>query len=196
MQCHNCSKNAMYTVGPNKFPVCLDCYSRIVANDQAQQEFAARFMNFLKGTMDAQVGVHGVTPRIELGARPIVHTGEVNLNNIRVSGGTIGVLNTGTIQNLDNKLTTLSRVNDSATMSIKNLSNAIIESNDLSDEQKKQVIELLDSITDEILAPKTNRKPTVAKALWGSLREILSNASSLSKLLGDLEKILKPLLGI
>lgn len=196
MQCHNCPKKAMYTVEPNKVPVCLDCYSRIVANNLAQQEFSARFINYLMDTMDSMVGVHGVTPRIELGARPIVHTGEMKLNNIQVSGSTIGVLNTGTIQNLDNKITTLGQENDAATMAVKNLSNAVIQSKDLSDEQKKQVIEFLDSITDEILAPKNNRKPTVAKALWENLRGILSKVSSLSKFLKDLEKILRPMLGI
>lgn len=195
MQCHNCSRNAMYTVGPNKFPVCLDCYSRIVANDMSQQKFDARFINFLMDTMDSLVGVHGVTPRIELDARPIVHTGEMKLNNIQVSGSTIGVLNTGTIQNLDNKLTALGQENV-ATTAIKNLSNAVIESKDLSDEQKKQIIELLDSITDEILAPRNNRRATVAKALWNNLREILSEVSSLSKSLGELGNILRPMLGI
>jgi len=161
----------------------------------SQQKFDARFINFLMDTMDSLVGVHGVTPRIELDARPIVHTGEMKLNNIQVSGSTIGVLNTGTIQNLDNKLTALGQENV-ATTAIKNLSNAVIESKDLSDEQKKQIIELLDSITDEILAPRNNRRATVAKALWNNLREILSEVSSLSKSLGELGNILRPMLGI
>jgi len=153
-------------------------------------------MNFLMDMMDSQVGVYGVTPRMELGARPIIHTGEMKLNNIQVSESTIGIINTGTIQNLDNKLTVLRKENESATVAINNLSKAVIDSKEISDETKNQIMEFLDSITDEILAPKNMRKPTVAKMLWRNLKEVLSKFSSLSQFLGNLEKILRPMLGI
>ena len=49
VQCYNCSKRAMYAVGPegHQTPLCLDCYIRWCNVQQRNIENMERMMNYI-----------------------------------------------------------------------------------------------------------------------------------------------------
>ncbi len=105
----------MFPVGSDNRHVllCLDCYIRFEKVKQRQSESYERQMNYLTSQMEAVVGLPGILPRYPE-RRRVIQAGAVNLNNFTISNSQIGVLNTGTIQNVDATVTVLKSGGDTA----------------------------------------------------------------------------------
>lgn len=176
----------MFAVGPEgkQVPLCLDCYIRL--ENVQQQKLAAleRNMNYLTAEMESMVGLPGIFPRYpERPAPRVIQTGGVTLNNIRVSNSEIGVLNTGSIENVDSTVTVLkSSGNSELAQAVTALSEAVIKSNEISSNEKNQIIELLGAISSEAIAPKQKQRRSVVKALLSELSGMLSGIGSLASL--------------
>jgi len=184
MKCYNCNKNAMYEVGPDgqQVPLCLDCYIRWLNALVREQEMLGSELNYLTSQMECIAGVPNILPRYPE-RRTVIHTGGVTLNNIRVSDSEIGVLNTGTIGNVDASVTVLKADGNSELASaVTELSQAVIKSGQIANDSKNQVLELLQALSEEAVAPKAKRKSTVAMALLAEMSRILGGVSTLAEL--------------
>ncbi|WP_139800624.1 hypothetical protein [Geothermobacter hydrogeniphilus] len=145
-----------------------------------QREMLQREINYLLADMSAMVGLPDMSPKYPE-SRTIIHTGGTTLNNIHVTNSEIGVLNTGTIQSMDGTVTILkSDGNPEIATAVTSLSEAIIKSAEISTNQKNQILELITSIAEEVVAPKEKRKTAVAKALLSELSTVLGGITSLS----------------
>jgi hypothetical protein len=119
------------------------------------------------------------------------------LNNIHVSNSEIGVLNTGTIENVDNTVTVLKvEDNNEFANSITMLSEAIIKAGELSNNQKNQVLELVESLSQEAVVPKDKRKLAVVRALLAELSGILGNVTTLAQIWEKTYTIILQVFGI
>lgn len=184
MKCHNCDKNAMYEVGPEgqEASLCLDCYIRWQNAQLREQEMLERELNYLSAEMESISGIPGTLPRYPE-RQTVIHTGGVTLNNIHVSNSEIGVLNTGTIGNVDATVTVLrSAGNRELASAVATLSQAVIQSGQIANDSKNQILELLGALSEEAIAPKEKRKTSVAKALLSELSGILSGVGALAGL--------------
>jgi hypothetical protein len=138
-------------------------------------------MNYLTAEMEAASGVYGLLPRFPE-RQAIIHTGEVTLNNIRVSDSEIGVLNTGAIENVDSTLTVLKTEGSTELATIvRELSEAIIKSDDITNNQKNEALELIGTLSQEAVCPPHKRKVAVVKAVLGELSSILGTVSTLGQ---------------
>jgi hypothetical protein len=174
----------MYMVGPEgqQAPLCLDCYIRWQNVMLQQQEMHEREMNYLTDEMESLVGMHGILPRYPE-RRRIIQTGGVILNNIHVSNSEIGVLNTGTIHSMDATVTIMKTEGNQLLANVlATLSEAVIKSGELSNNQKNQILELLTSLSEEAVTPKEKRKNAVAKALLSELSSIIGSISTLTEM--------------
>src|SRR5690242_8093524 len=102
MQCHQCGRPAiqMYEVKGGRLPLCLDCslkFQQIVEMQLARFE---REMNYLDDLASDIAGLPRSGPKYPE-RKPPVQVQGMTLNNINVHGGSIGVLNTGSIQKVD-----------------------------------------------------------------------------------------------
>lgn len=185
MKCHNCSKNAIYWVGRNRetaVPLCLDCYVRVRDIALREMEAHERAINHLTAQMEAMVGLPGILPRYPE-RRPVVHTGAMTLNNINVSHSQVGVLNTGTLQNVDATVTVLrSEGNSELAAAVQALAQALVTTHELSDEKKNQALEVLGTLGQEATVPKDKRKPAVVRALINELSSILGGVAALTRM--------------
>lgn len=149
MKCHNCTKNAIYQVGRKKetaVPLCLDCYVRLRDISLREEESHERAINHLTAQMEAMVGLSGILPKYPERPR-IVHTGAMTLNNIHVSNSQVGVLNTGTLQNVDATVNVLrSEGNPELAAAVLALAQALVSTTELSSEKKNQALELLGTL--------------------------------------------------
>lgn len=173
----------MYMVGSEgqQVPLCLDCYIKWQSTMQQELENHERQINFLTSHMESMVGFPGLLPKYPE-RRPIINTGGVTLNNINVTNSEVGVLNTGTIGNVDNTLTVLNKSGAQELASaVSELTEAVIKSGDLSNNQKNEVLEMVGTISEEAVAPKESRKLGVVKALIGQLTNLLMGIGNLGK---------------
>jgi len=147
-----------------------------------QQDMLGRVINFLSAQAESVVGIPGVLPRYPE-PRAVIQTGGVTLNNIHVSDSEIGILNTGTIENVDSTVTVLrNEGNKELASAVTVLSEAVIKSAQVADDQKNQILELLSSLSEEAVAPQEKRKLAVVKAVLAELTVLLGGVVSLAGL--------------
>jgi len=196
MKCYNCNKNAMYKIDRDGPCLCLDCYIRLRDMEIREQEMLARTINFVMGQLESAAGLPGLLPRFP--ERPaVIQGGGVTLNNINVSNSEIGVLNTGSIQNVDSTLTVLRQEGNEELVSVlAQLSEAVIKSTQLANDRKNEALELLSSLSEEAVAPKERRKLAVVKAVLAELATLLGGVAAVTGIWTTARTIVERFFGI
>ena len=180
MKCYQCSKPAMYQVGDQKIPLCLDCYFKFSQINQQQIENNERMMNFAIDQIDAIVGFGPLGPRFTPRPKPVYISG-VKMNNISVNNSVVGTINTGSIGTIDQSISALIDLGESESANaIKKLTEAILQSGDLTKNQSKELIEILSVLAKEAATPPETRKNSVANILLEKAIKISSVANDIT----------------
>ena len=170
----------MYLVTEKDIPLCLNCYSQYSQNNQAEMEANERMINYLSDQMSFSVGLPPMGPRFPEPPQPIQISG-VKLNNIHVSNSVIGTINTGTIGTVDQTISALIQLGEpTLAEGIKSLTEAVIGSSDLSENQKNELVEILGAVASEAATPKEERKNLVVKTLLDRGEQILALANDIT----------------
>lgn len=181
--CHNCGRPALYQLGDdagNQISLCIDCNLKHEHAMALEFDRHARAFNRIADSMAGWgVPIAKFAPR----QQPIVHSGDVVLNNINIEGSTIGVLNTGNIQTVDFAVTLLKRSGEQETADIfQKLTEEIINSVDLDAAMKNTATELLGMLSTEATAPVEKRRSGAMRTLLAELSGIVGGVASLSQL--------------
>lgn len=190
MKCNQCNNNAIGAVGPEKIPLCLNCWSILQNTLERQNNVLREEMNFLSDSIDSMFGIR-TGARYPIKRPVLVAGGNTTHNHISISGGQIGVLNTGNIQSLNQTISNLytASATDLAN-NIRDFSRAIIKDEKLNDGQKSEVIEGLDFVAKELFKKPENRKLSILKILIGKISDVTQfTANALT-----IWQILQPLL--
>jgi hypothetical protein len=127
MKCYQCSNPAMFEVGQQSIPLCLDCNLKLAQINQIQNDALERQVNFLSDEMDDIVGLPRTGARFP--ERKAVTLGNVTLHNINVHNSTVGVINSANVGTIDVAVTVLKQSGDpQLAEALRNLSEAIIAS--------------------------------------------------------------------
>ncbi len=95
MKCSQCDRPAIVRYGD--LGLCVEYHLKMQQATYLQVSMLAADLNFLQAKMS--VGTGGLIPPTRVGIPPPPFIGDnFTLNNINVSGSTIGAINTGTIQ--------------------------------------------------------------------------------------------------
>lgn len=181
MKCYQCPCVAMYQVGQQNIPLCLDCYFKYSQIQQHEIESRERMMNYLSDQMASSVGMPPMGPRFPPRPQPVIVAG-AKLNNIHVSNSVIGTINTGSIGTVDQSISALIQVGEpELAEALKSLSEAVLQSGDLTRNQRNEVIEALSILAKEAATPQEMRQNTVAQ----SMLEKAMNITSLANDIGD-----------
>ena len=170
----------MYQVGDQDVPLCLDCYFKFSQIQQQQLENNERMVNFASDEMSAVVGLPPIGPRFPPRPSPVIVAG-TKLNNISVNNSVVGTLNTGSIGSVDQSISALVQCGEpNLAEAIKSLSEAILQSGDLTRNQKNELVEGLSVVAKEAATPKELRRNTVAVALLERAAQITALANDLT----------------
>ena len=182
MTCNQCNRPAIMELGGH--PLCVDHYVALQRVEIEQNNSRAAMMNFLMDSMDESVGIRS-NARFRM-SQPIVHTGATTVNrtvnNLNIDNSVIGVLNTGTVSQLNSSLSALQGYNGDLSNNIRTLVEAIGKSNDLQIELKKELIEHISFLAGQIFAPKDKRNTSVSKTVLQSIEKGLAGAANLTVL--------------
>ena len=180
MKCYQCVSLAMYQVGDQNIPLCLDCYFKFNQISQQQLENNERMMNYASDEMSAVAGLPPMGPRFPPRPRQVYVQG-TKLNNIHVSNSVVGTINTGSIGTVDQSISALQQTGEpAAAEALKALSEAILQSADLSRNQRNELIESLSAISREAASPKETRQNTVALSLIERATQITALANDIA----------------
>lgn len=180
MKCYQCDKPAMYQIGDQNIPLCLDCYFKFSQIQQQQTENNERMMNYLSDEMAATVGLPPMGPRFPARPQPVVVAG-AKLHNIHVNNSVVGTINTGSIGTVDQSISALVQSGEPALAdAVKALSEAILQSGDLTRNQKNELVESLSVISKEAATPKESRQNTVALSLLEKAMKVTALANDIT----------------
>lgn len=182
MKCCQCDTPAMYQIGENNVPLCLDCYFKLTQIRQQEFENSERMINYLNDELSSIVGFPPDGHRFPPRPRPVVIAG-TKLNNISVNNSVVGTINTGSIGTVDQSITALVQNGEQGLAeAVKGLSEAILQSGDLTRNQKNELVEILSVVAKESAAPKDARRNTVAISL-------LEKATKMTELASDITDV-------
>ncbi len=180
MKCCQCATPAMYQIGENNVPLCLDCYFKLTQIQQQEVENSERMINYLNDEMSSIAGFPPDGPKFPPRPRPVVVAG-TKLNNISVNNSVVGTINTGSIGTVDQSITALMQNGEQGLAeAVKGLSEAILQSGDLTRNQKNELVEILSVVAKESAAPKDARRNTVALSLLEKATKITELASDIT----------------
>jgi hypothetical protein len=172
----------MYKVGEHGIPLCLDCYFKLSQIQQQEAETNERMMNYLSDQITSSIGMPPMGPRFPPRPKPVVVAG-ARLNNISVNNSVVGTINTGSIGVVDQSISALVQTGEpKMAEAIKNLSEAILQSGDLTRNQKNQLVETLSVVAKEAMTPKAARQNSVALTL-------LERAAQITVLANDIAEV-------
>lgn len=180
MKCYQCDKQAMYQIGEQNIPLCLDCYFKFSQIQQQQIESSERMMNYLSDEMAASVGLPPMGPRFPSRPQPVIVAG-AKLHNIHVNNSVVGTINTGSIGTVYQSISALVQCGEPALAeAVKALSEAILQSADLTRNQKNELVESLSVISREAATPKESRQNTVALSLLEKAVQVTALANDIT----------------
>ncbi|MBS0181035.1 MAG: hypothetical protein JSS39_01425 [Nitrospira sp.] len=182
MHCYQCSNNAMYQVDERNIPLCLDCHFKFSQVQQQRLENNERMINYLSDEMSFTTGLPPMGPRFPPRPKSLVVAG-TKLNNISVNNSVVGTINTGSLGTVDQSISALVQIGDPGLAeAIKGLSEAILQSGDLTRNQRNELVESLSVIAKEAASPKKVRQNSVALAL-------IERASKITALADDIADV-------
>jgi hypothetical protein len=181
MKCHQCDTAAIYRVGGDRgIALCLSCFSKLAHIQQQEIENQERMMNYASDQMFASYGMPPVGPRFSPRPIPVVIEG-TTLHNIHVTNSVVGAINTGSIGTVDQSISSLIQCGEpELAQAIKALSEAILQSGDLTSNQKNELVESLSVISKEAASPKEWRQNTVASALLEKAMKVTALANDIT----------------
>jgi len=180
MKCYQCDRPPMYEVGEACIPLCLECYFKLMQIEQQKYENNERMLNYLHDQASAIVGIPSLFPRFPPRPQPVIVSG-AKLQNINVNNSVVGTINTGSIGTVDQSISALIQTGEpKLAEAIKSLSEAILQSGDLTRNQKNELIESLSVLSKEAATPLEQRQNTVAVSLLEKAIKLTSLANDIT----------------
>ncbi|PAK55401.1 hypothetical protein [Paenibacillus sp. 7541] len=183
MKCCQCDKQATVEIAENLF--CNNCFSQLQSALNMQHNRAVSFINYQLDQVEAIAGVPGLFPRYK--TQPTnVHTGDyiyIDKNSIVGSIKNMGYIDKIEISlnnNTDEKLAKL----------MKQFTESVLISDELSPHAKDEIIEQLSFISDEVNKPKPEQKQSVIKSTAKAIKESVSGVNMLYSLWENIQKII------
>jgi hypothetical protein len=171
----------MHQVGEQNMPLCLDSYFKFSQMQQQQLENNERTFNYLGDQMSFTVGLPPMGPRFPHRPKPFVVAGTKS-NNISVNNSVVGTINLGSLGTVDQSISALVQTGDAALAeAITGLSEAILQSGDLTRNRRNELVESLSVIAREPASPKEVRQNSVALALIERVSKITALANDITE---------------
>lgn len=188
MDCSQCSRPALYEIGDGdqRSYLCLSCYT-IVDN--------IRFRNWLTAAAMSNQALDDMDAIIPIGPRsgriPVAEIAKAALqastyNNIHITNSNVGVINTGDLARIDAAITMAKGTDlEEFGARLKDLTDAIMGSNDIVETLKQEMIEISKALSDQVIGSKKPSK-TVISALFDKAKGLSSGIITIS---GGFEKL-------
>lgn len=187
-QCSQCGKPAVVLVGNQ--PLCIDCEYKYQQSRWMVFVQSAAMLNLADRELTQAVGMPHLSNQINIPPAPVppIH---YNNQTVTVTGGIIGAINFGNVNDIQVHLQTLTQNGEVAVAdAMANLTNAILNSNEIADAEKNELLEHVAFLTTQASAPLAERKPGIIKTVVSAVKEGAGAISSVAGAWGAVEPLL------
>lgn len=172
----------------SRLPLCLDCSAKFQQLQQSRLEQLFRIHNYHSSQFDMVTGIP--SPKFDIPTP----AGQVHMNHINIGTANIGVLNTGSIGSLDLAIGHLGESGETQpATALRQIVEAVLRSEELSDAQKREVVDSLSLVAHEATLPEAQRRKTPMLALIAHTATIVSGAAGLAQLWEQLGPVIEAL---
>ena len=181
-KCSECGKATSLYQGD--VPFCLDCSERYIRMLNDRLRAIDRQSNFIASMIELSVGLPqgSVIPRTPV-IEPLIQGDNMTFNNINVDRSTIGVINTGNVKKLDVAIGHMQSGDHSELAEgLRKLTEAVLNSKELRDEEKEQAVDQLAFLAEEAATPAPKQNSSILKPIFSALGMLLTNADKLKML--------------
>jgi hypothetical protein len=193
-KCNQCDKPAVVDYNGN--PLCVEHYTMMIKATHSILSWQAANLNRLRGELEAEAGGFVKLPQIDIPQNPFMG-GNLTLNNISINQSTIGALNTGTIANLDAGITIMNSQGEKGlAQSIKELTEAVINSNEINEQLKNEINEQLEFLVAQATSEPKNRSMGTIKSVLFGLQNSISTVAGLLTIWNSTAPLIKAAFGI
>lgn len=192
--CGQCGRPAIVVVG--EVPLCVDCEYKFQQSRYLVFVQNAAMMNHAAGEIDAIVPFGPASPRIQIPPAPVppIH---YNNQSVAVSGGNVGAVNFGQVDNIKVNIDVLTQSGAvSQAEALAAVVNAVLDEPDIAPEKKNELLEQLAFVTKEAASPAQERKPGVVKAVLGTIKEGAGTAGAIANAWSAAEPIVRGYFGL
>jgi hypothetical protein len=190
--CYQCGRPAVmgWPRRDGTMPLCIDCWTKLLSGLTQCHRIMAETVNYLSDEMSFAAGMPPIGPRFALPPAPVVYAGDTVLNNVDISNSNIGALNTGTIASIDSAVGYLaSNRQEPIATALKDLTEGIASSDELTKKQRSEAVELLSLVATEAAYPAERRRSMAILPTIARLGTILSPVNALSQLWAKYEPV-------
>jgi hypothetical protein len=185
-QCQQCGRPAVVRISDNEgeLYLCLDCNLKFEHAETLEFQRTAQQFNLAAAAFETVSGLPGMLPRMPVPpVRTLPVSNTMNIHNINVQDSVVGVINTGSIEAVDNAITVLKQSGaDAMAVAIAKLTESVINSAEAESELKNELVEILSVLGEEATKPQPQRRIAVVRALFGELSTGFSGLASLTQL--------------
>ena len=197
MNCQQCDRRATTGIQSTETGgvlwLCLDCNLKWEQAETLHFARLASVANRSAASLERSLGIPVArfeVPRVPIPSAP------VTMNNIRIGGDLLGVLNTGSIECVDNSVTAIRNAGGGELAArLTAFVEAVARSRELSDERKREVVELVSLASSEATAPKGERRSSAMLAVLANIATIVGTAASVAADWTQLRPLLARLFG-
>lgn len=199
-KCHHCDHAAIIRRG--EIYLCVDCYHKVAQADFMEQQlihnqlaWTTSNLNFLEQQL--YIGHGGLLP-LKQAIIPQPPTAPMySYNQIKVSDSVVGVINSGTLFNLDTSIDVMqNRGEKDLACAIKQLTQAVIDSKEINDTLRREVAEQLEFLVTESLASEDKQRKGLARKVIDNVSQSISTVASLMTIWNTLQPLLQRSFGL
>lgn len=192
--CGNCGRPAIVYLGD--YPACIDCkYKHEVSQWMAFAQNAT-MLNFAAQEMDAVVGFGPRSPQIAIPRLPVP---PINYNNqtVTVTGGQVGAINFGNVDEIQVHLQAMTQNGEAAVAdALAALTNSVLHASEIDEKAKNELLEQLAFVSQQANAKPEERKPGAIKAILSAVKEGAGAITSAAGAWEAVEPLLKGHFGL
>lgn len=191
MKCNQCERPALYRMSDNT-ALCLDCNFKVSQIRYSEFLINAAMMNQTMDDMEMAVGMQMSNERIPVAELAKAAQGKTVHNNIQIDRSSVGVINTGDVEKI-NAAITLTKETDAEEigLKLKSLTQTVLDSNEFNNTSKNELIDLIQSLSEQIIGSHGGRKKSVALSLLNGIEERVKNVSSAWKIFKEMIPLVK-----
>ena len=200
-KCHHCEKPAIGKYN-GLIPLCVDCYKTMAQADFLAQQanhnqmaWLATYLNSLEQQLYVNTG--GLLPLQQFSIpKPPSPSIDYKYNNIQVTDSNIGIVNSGDLLTIDTSIEVINNQGDKELANVlKELSEAIINNEEINSELKNEISKLISFISTEASRPKEKRNIPIIGAVLNQLALLIPTANAAWEIWERVEPILRELVG-
>ena len=172
-ECIQCGKPAI--VGD----LCVEHFYMLMKATHIQSSWVATQANQIAANLDVSTGYLVHHPRIQIPQLPNISNISTQ-NYINISRSTIGILNTGTINNLNSGIALMeSQDKAEVAATIKDFIQAVDKNTQITKKVKKEILEQLDVLIAQLNAEQKSRSIGLIKSILAGINSAVTGAAAL-----------------